>query len=229
MQSNTSESVAKSGKYGHLAFCFLPLLLPVLLVLGVLGGGYWLLLPSLFLLVVVPLLDLLTGWQDDAHFEKNDFSPAQISLLHWNPRLYALFYVGSVIYLAMSINRFNATEIALLVVSSSLLGGIGFGAAHELLHGKERIDQILQRIMTSFLFYPHYKLIHVRSHHVHAGTDHDENTAWLDESIYSYIFRTIPGSMVRCWLMEAGQLVNGKRSVGRAIFQNKMFFYAVGQ
>src|SRR5437016_4807596 len=148
MQSNTSERLAKSGKYGHMACCFLPLLLFVLLVVGILGGGYWLLLPSLFLLVVMPLLDLLTGWQDDVHFEKNDFSPAEISLLHWNPRLYALFYMGSVIYLAMSLDRFNATETALLVVSCSLLGGIGFAAAHELLHGKERIDQILQRITT---------------------------------------------------------------------------------
>ncbi len=229
MNSNNSESAAKSGNYGHLAFCFLPLLLFVLLALGTLGRGYWLLLPSLFLLVLLPLLDLLTGWQDDVQFDKNDFSLAETSMLHWNPRLYALFYMGSVIYLAMSIGRFTATETALLVVCSSLLGGIGFGAAHELVHGKERIDQILQRIVTSFLFYPHYKLIHIRSHHVHAGTDHDENTAWLNESIYSYIFRTIPGSMIRCWRMEAGRLINGERSVGGATFRNKMFLYALGQ
>ncbi len=228
MQSNTSERVARSGKPGHLAFCFLPLLLFVLLGAGVLGGGYWFLLPSVFLLVVLPLLDLLTGWQDNVHFEKNDFSPAQISLLQWNPRLYSLFYMGFVIYVVRFIDGFNAIETAFLVSAASLVGGIGFAAAHELLHGKERIDQILQRIMTSFLFYPHYKLIHVRSHHVHAGTDHDENTAWLNESIYSYIFRTIPGSMIRCWQIEAGPVVNGERS-GRTPFQNKMLVYAAGQ
>jgi alkane 1-monooxygenase len=228
IQSNTSESAAMSGKYRHIVVCFLPQLLFLLLAWGVFGGGYWLLLPILFLLVVVPLLDLITGWQDNVHFDRNDFSPAEISLFHWNTRLYALFYMGAVTFLAMSIHRFNATETGLLIVSSSLLGGIGFGAAHELLHAKEKIDQVLQRITTSFLFYPHYKLIHIRSHHLHAGTTHDENTAWLNESIYAYIFRTIPGSMIRSWKLEARR-VNGERSVGAGIFQNKMFSYAVGQ
>jgi hypothetical protein len=65
MQSKKIESEAVSGKYRHITFCFLPQLLFVLLVLGVLGGGYWLLIPILFLLVVLPVLDLLTGWQDN--------------------------------------------------------------------------------------------------------------------------------------------------------------------
>src|SRR5205814_1181185 len=68
MQSNASRTAAKSGKFSHLAFCFLPLLLFVLLALGLLGRGYWLLLPILFLQVTGPLLDLLTGWQDDVVF-----------------------------------------------------------------------------------------------------------------------------------------------------------------
>src|SRR5262245_24780424 len=146
MQAKNSESLVRGEKYGHMAFCFLPLLLFALLAFGILGGSNWLLLPSVFLLVVVPLLDLLTGWQDNRHFEKNDFSPAETSVLRWNPRLYAMLYMGSVIYVAMSLERFTPTEKALLVVSSSLLGGIAFAAAHELLHGKEKIDQILQRI-----------------------------------------------------------------------------------
>lgn len=229
MQSPTSKIVAKSGKYWHVAFCSLPLLLIVLFVLGLRGRGYWLLLPVVFLQLVAPLLDLLTGWQDDVQYDKNDFSRAQVTLLNWNARLYALFYMGAVIYVAMSLHRFTNLEIGFLVAACSLLGGIGFGAAHELLHAKEKIDQLLQRITTTFLFYPHYKLIHIRSHHVHAGTDHDENTAWLNESIYSYIFRTIPGSMIRCWQIEARGLPGGGKSFWSGLFGNKMYVYAIGQ
>jgi alkane 1-monooxygenase len=229
MQSDASPSTAASGKYRHLIFCFLPQLPFALLALGVYGGGYWLSLPLLFLLAVVPLLDLLTGWQDNGHFDRNDFSPFEISLLHWNTRLYALFYMGAVVYFAMSIHRFTAMEIGLILATSSLLGGIGFAAAHELLHAKEKLDQILQRIATTFLFYPHYKVIHIRSHHVHAGTAEDENTAWLNESIYAYIYRTIPGSMVRSWHLEAKRLMAGESSARAGIFRNKMTTYAVGQ
>ena len=222
MPSHSSESVGKLGKHWHVAFCSLPLVLPLLFIAGLVGRGLWLSLPILFLLGAAPLLDLLTGWQDNVQFEKSDFSRTQIFFLHWYARLYAVFYMGAIVYVALSFHGFNTVEKVLLVASSSLLGGIGFAAAHELLHAKEKIDQILQRILTSFLFYPHYKLIHIRSHHVHAGTDYDENTAWFNESVYSYIYRTIPGSMIRCWQMEA-------RSFKGKPIRNKMYWYAVGQ
>jgi len=225
--ADISSKVSVSGKYKHLVFCFLPLLLFVTLALGVLGRGYWLLLPIAFLLAVLPVLDLVTGWQDNVHFEKSDFSRLEISLFNWNPRLYALLYMAAITWLAMNIRRFTPIEIGLLLVNSSLVAGICFAAAHELLHAKEKIDQVLQRITTTFLFYPHYKLIHIRSHHVHIGTDHDENTAWLNESIYAYIFRTIPGSMIRSWQLEARQA--GDASTGTGLFRNKMTYYALGQ
>lgn len=223
MESLSPDRQAKPALNRHILFCFLPHALFVMLALGVWRGGWWLLLPIVFLQVAVPMLDWLTGWQDDGHYEKADFSPLQVSLLDWNTRLYAVFYMASIVWLAMSLDRFNAMEMGILIACASLLGGIGFGAAHELLHGKDRVDQIAQRLLTTFLFYPHYKLIHIRSHHVHAGTDQDENTAWLNESIYSYIFRTIPGSMIRCCKMEA------RRCSGDGLLKNKMFIYALGQ
>jgi len=221
----TAKTVVKRGKYRHLVFCFFPLSVFVLVGLGIRGGGYWLSLPFLTWLIVVPLLDLVTGWQDTAHFDIEDFNRLEISLLNWNTRLYALCYVGLVIYLAKSISRFDGIETAFLIVSLSFCGGIAFSAAHELVHAKQRIDQVLQRVLTSFLCYPHYKLIHIRSHHVHTSTQDDENTAWFNETIYSYIARTIPGSAIRCWQMEAKY--NRERST--PIFRNKMYWYAAGQ
>jgi len=221
--SRTTERA--SGKLRHVAFCFLPHLLFIMLAVGLIGRGWWLLAPPLLLQVILPLLDLFTGWQDDVHFEREAFSPWEIFMLRWNTRLYAIFYMGTVSWVALNIRHFTALERGLLLADLSLVAGICFAAAHELLHAKGRIDQFLQRITTTFLFYPHYKLIHVRSHHVHVGTDHDENTAWLNESIYAYIARTIPGSMLRSWQLEARLAGKGCRS----IFRNKMYAYAGGQ
>ncbi|HWF20423.1 MAG TPA: fatty acid desaturase [Verrucomicrobiae bacterium] len=229
MQSSPHPSVAKRGKYRHIALCFLPQMVCVLVAVGILEKGYWLLLPILFLQVVVPLLDLITGWQDGAHFDKSDFSPVEESLLFWNVRLYALFYMTTVVYFAMSIRQVSGVEGGLVLAASSLMGGVCFAAAHELLHAKTSLDQILQRITTAFLFYPHYKLIHIRSHHVHAGTDEDENTAWFNESFYSYLYRTIPGSAIRSWHLEAKRVFNGKRSAEANLIRNKMISYALGQ
>lgn len=225
--SLVASNVACTGKLKHLACCWLPPFLFGLLALGIHQGGYWLLLPAFCLLLVLPLLDLLTGWQDTAHFEKPDFSAAQISLLNWCPRVYALLYLGSLGWAVFHLQRFTQLELGLLLADFSLLAGICFAAAHELLHAKHPIDQFLQRITTVVLFYPHYKLIHIRSHHVHVGTAVDENTAWLNESFYAYLFRTVPGSMLRCWQLEARYA--GQGSLFRRLVRNKMTGYALGQ
>lgn len=229
MHSSASQSVPNREKFHHLAFCFLPLLPFASLALGAFYGGYWLLLPAVFLMVIVPLLDMLTGWKDDAQFSKTDFSSRDLFLLRWNPRIYAILYISALLYFIKTLDSLTGAETGFLIASMSLVGGIGFASAHELLHAREKIDQVLQRILTTFLFYPHYKLIHTRSHHTHAATDHDKNTAWLDESIYSYLFRTIPESMLRSWDMEAERISKRKPTGWARIVQNHMVAYAVGQ
>jgi len=229
MDSTASQSAPTPGKYRHLISCFLPLVPLILLGLGVSWHGYWLLLPAVFLLVVLPLLDTLTGWQDDLHFEKSDFCPTQVFLLRWNTRLYAIFYVAAVIYVVKAVNHFTPLETGFVMLSLSLIGGIAFAATHELLHCRENFDQLLQRITTILLFYPHYKLIHTQSHHAHAATDHDKNTAWLNESIYSYFFRTVPESMMRCWELEDARMTKRNASFWSRTFHNQMTRFALGQ
>jgi alkane 1-monooxygenase len=228
MGSTIAESVPTNGKYRHIAACFLPQVPFVLLAVGAYYRGYWLLLPALFLLIVIPLLDTLTGWQDNVQFQKTDFSSAETFFLHWNTRLYAIFYITALLWVLKSLNHLSRAEVAFALASLSLLGGVGFAAAHELLHRSVKFDQLLQRIMTSFLFYPHYKLIHVQSHHHHAATDHDKNTAWFDEGVYAYFLRTIPESMIRCWQMEDAH-ISKPASIWARIFKNRMVGYAIGQ
>ena len=226
---NPQERPKFPGKWCHFGFCFLPLLLFALLGIGIYERGWWLLLPVVFLQGILPMLDWLTGWEDRTQFERKDFSPFQIFLLHWNTRLYAIFYLATVVLLAVNIRHFSGLEIGLLVACCSLIGGICFASAHELLHTQARIDQILQQITTVFLFYPHYKLIHIRSHHLSVGTEEDENTAWFNESIYAYFYRTIPGSAARSWHLEARRNAAPGQSAFAGIFRNKMFKYVFSQ
>ena len=229
MNPTDSPQLRANARHRHVALCFLPQLLFVLLALGVFYRGYWLLLPVLLLQFVVPLLDTITGWQDDVHFEKTEFSRLEVLLLGWNSRLYVIFYLLSVLCIAKFLDHFTPAEKGFLLASSGLVGALAFSASHELLHARDKIDQILQRITTAFLFYPHYKLIHTQSHHAHVATAEDKNTAWLDENIYFYILRTIPQSMLRCWQMEAARLDNRELTRWSRISQNRMVAYAIGQ
>jgi alkane 1-monooxygenase len=226
MQSNQAQMTAKPpGKFRHFCLCFLPLTFFVMLGVGVYLRGWWLLMPIVFLQVLVPVLDWLTGWQDTVKFEKEHFSRFEIFLLHWNTRLYAICYMTAVVGFAMTIRHFSPLEIGLIIGSCGLLGGICFGAAHEMLHTQDKFDQFLQQITTIFLFYPHYKLIHIRSHHLNVGTEEDENTAWFNESVYAYFYRTIPGSAARSWHLEARRYA----AMGKKFLRNKMTKYVFSQ
>lgn len=213
----------------HFIFCFLPHIQFVLLALGMVGRGYYLLMPSLVLMVVVPLLDTLTGWQDGFQLHKSDFSRWQITLLDCNTRLYAVLHMALLLGLVANIARFTPLEIALLILPVSLATVIAFGASHELMHASEKFDHRLQHVATKFLFYPHYQFIHIRNHHVQVGTPQDENTAWLNESIYAYLLRTIPGSARKCWQIDAAQLASNGASPMQCLLKNQMLRYALGQ
>ena len=229
MRPNGSEGRVRSGKSLHVMLCCLPQLLFILLGLGVYFRGYWLLLPVVFLLLVVPLLDTVTGWQDTIALPKEAFSRADIFLLHWNTRVYVVLYMAAVVLILRFLNQFTVAERAFLLASCGLIAAVGFAAVHEILHCRGKLDQMLQKIVTAFLFYPHYKLIHAQSHHALVGTVADKNTAWMNEGIYLYIFRTIPQSMLRCWEMEATRIRNRGLSFWPGLLENRMVPYAVGQ
>src|SRR5262249_49578247 len=189
MNPNGSEGPARTGKSLHVALCCLPQLLFVLLGAGLYFRGYWLLLPVIFLLLLVPMLDTVTGWQDTIALPKEAFSRADIFLLHWNTRLYGVLYMAAMILILHFLHQFTLAERLFLLASCGLIAAVGFAAAHEILHCRGKLDQVLQKILTAFLFYPHYKLIHAQSHHALVATDADKNTAWMNEGIYPYILR----------------------------------------
>ena len=230
MSETASESASnRGGRLGHFASCFLPHVPFVLLLVGLVYGGYWLLLPAFYFMVIVPALDAVTGWQDEVEFQKSEFSRFELFLLHSNTRFYAIFYLAALLWIARFVPRLTPAEIGSAVFSMSLIGGVCFAAAHEMLHRKDKLDQLLQRITKAFLFYPHYKLIHVQSHHPLVATEHDKNTAWLNENVYAYFLRTVPESMGRCWEIEAEDASKGGASLLRRVLRNRMYGFALGQ
>jgi alkane 1-monooxygenase len=181
-------------------------------------------------MILLPLLDQATGLMDDGHFAEGEFGRVQLVLLAWSPRAYALLYMAAAAYITVSVDSFAASEVAILVGTMGLLGGIAFAAAHEMMHAKGRIDRIIEQVLTVFLFYPHYRIIHIHSHHRHAGTPEDQNTAWMNEGVYSYLFRSLPGSARRCREIEAKQQGAREEVVQwKRLLPSRMTLYAATQ
>ena len=212
------------SRFFHTLLCFLPLGLFGLLFIGLQVGGMYLLLPALFMVLVVPLLDTITGWQSTQNFREKDFTALEKAALDLSPRMYAVAYFLSVLTVAYGINRFDGTEIICLVLVFSLIGANCFGVTHELLHRQTKLDYRLQFIGSIFLGYPHYRIIHLRSHHIQAATEEDKNTAWINEGYFSYLMRTIPESFARSWELETNRLVR-RNGYSGPVYQNKVLVF----
>jgi hypothetical protein len=102
---------ARRRNRGHFLWCLLPQLVFVAFAIGVLARGLWCALPVVLLLVVLPGLDLVTGWQDDRQPRVNDFGPLELAMLRWNPRLYAALNVAALLFVTLSVKRFSPLEL----------------------------------------------------------------------------------------------------------------------
>lgn len=97
-----------------------------------------------------------------------------------------------------------------------LVSGLAGGSvAHELMHGRSRLDHALAEMLTALIAYSHFCVEHVIGHHVWVGTDRDSATARMGESVYAFYPRAIVGGWRSAWRHEA---VRQKR-LGRGVFQ----------
>jgi alkane 1-monooxygenase len=87
-----------------------------------------------------------------------------------------------------------------------MIGSIGITAAHELVHKHERFSKIFGRLGLANVSYLHFEIAHIRGHHVRVGTDQDQSTAWLGESVYHFFLRTVPGCLKLSWELERSKL-----------------------
>lgn len=62
--------------------------------------------------------------------------------------------------------------------SVGLIGSIDITAAHELVHKPGTLQKIFGRLGLLNVCYPHFEINHIEGHHVRAGTEDDQNTAW---------------------------------------------------
>ncbi len=77
------------------------------------------------------------------------------------------------------------------------------------------------KFLSLVLCYPHYKIIHLASHHVRAATDTDKNTAWMNESFWAYWWRTIPQSAKCAWRIEAARTKKLSDSSLAKLYKNR--------
>jgi len=182
--------------------------------------GWW--LGPLFVYLIIPLLDPLFG-TDDGNLADSDVKALETGDAHRWP-----LYAGVGVQLAaLAWGAWYATTHSMatldwigLALSTGLVSGAGITAGHELGHSRKRFETLLARIALAPTGYGHFAVEHQRGHHVRVSTPADPASARYGESYWRFLPRTVIGSAVSAWRLEAERLRREGRPVWSASNKN---------
>ena len=104
-----------------------------------------------------------------------------------------------------------AAAVALGLALGGITGSQGITFAHELGHSRSRFDRLLAWALMASVLYAHFMVEHYRGHHVRAATFDDPASARRGESLWRFLPRTLRGSWISAWRLEAAQLAQLNR------------------
>jgi alkane 1-monooxygenase len=188
-------------------------LLPLLVCFNLLrfsssGQTAWLWQMTLFVYIVIPLLDLLLGEDTGnppesalAGLEGEAWYRALVVL--YVPLQFAVTICGAWI---AATHELSVLGWAGLVLSVGGINGVAINTAHELGHKTAAWERWLARITLAPVAYGHFYVEHNRGHHARVATPADPASARLGESYWAFLPRTVLGSLRSAWQLEALRL-----------------------
>jgi alkane 1-monooxygenase len=169
------------------------------------GWSGWLWLTPLMFFAVIPLLDLVAGYDDTNPPEEIIEALENDRYYRWVTYLYLpVQYAGFVLamwYLATA--DLSVADRVGLAISIGVVAGVAINTAHELGHKKESHERWFSKIALAQSFYGHFYIEHNRGHHVRVATPEDPASSRMGESVYRFWPRTVLGSLSSSWHLEA--------------------------
>jgi alkane 1-monooxygenase len=93
-----------------------------------------------------------------------------------------------------------------LALTMAVVGGIAINTAHELGHKRASSEKWLSRVALAQTGYGHFFIEHNRGHHVKVATPEDPASSRLGEGFWSFLPRTVIGSLRSAWGIETTRL-----------------------
>ena len=125
--------------------------------------------------------------------------------------------IGWGLWLASTQGYGVAAVVALGVGVGGVSGSLGITFAHELGHSRSRLDRVLGWLLMGSVGYAHFMVEHYRGHHPRAATFEDPASARRGESLWRFLKRTLGGSFLSAWRLEAAQLTLLRRGWPRSV------------
>jgi alkane 1-monooxygenase len=169
-------------------------------------GAPW--VPLLVSFIAIPLIDAWAG-PPRPHFDRKT-----LPFVRYIPRMQVIVQAVLLMQAVRIAPSLGWDELIVFSVAvGTVTGGIGITVAHELTHRAARIDRVIAKALLVSVGYGHFVVEHVRGHHVRVGTPDDPATAPRGMSVYRFIVRSVLGSFLHAWRLEAMRLQHERRSI----------------
>lgn len=198
----------KIGKLKYIAAYSIPLVT----FFSLYQGGWYTYVAIAYAFGLLPFLELFTRGT------KENMDEIEEELAKENRR-YDLILYGLVPFhifiLCYFLFRISAEGLFLyeklgMVIAYGLAGGLAINYAHELGHRNTKYEQTLSKTLLLTTLYMHFFIEHNRGHHKNVATEHDPASSRYGEHIYAFFIRTITGSWLSAWNLEAQRLEKNK-------------------
>lgn len=194
---------------------FSAFIIPLLVVAGFYGGGWWNYVALAFAFIILPVIDQLVG------LDTSNVPDDQVKIV--SEELYYRFvtYVWTYVQLAFVLwGAFAVTQrqltglewVGFIIGTSLVTGGIGITVAHELGHKKSWLERFYSKVLLMTVCYMHFYIEHNRGHHITVATPEDPATARRDESAYAFWVRSVFKGYAHAWKLESERLKKKEKS-----------------
>lgn len=206
------------------------LLGPTVLLISFSLPGLWTWFAIVFVFAFIPAVELvLTGTKENMTLaeEKMALADPIYDWLVWAmvPLQYFLIvcFLFSITQPGLATYEIVGRTLAMGVACSIL----GINVAHELGHRSTKHEQFMSKALLLTTLYMHFFIEHNRGHHRHVATEEDPASADRGEIVYFFWFKSVIGSYISAWKLEAERLE--KKKLPFFSIHNEMIWYQVIQ
>jgi alkane 1-monooxygenase len=204
--------------------------LSLLALYGFWSGGLSSFLLPFVVFGLVPILELfMTPKAENLSNEKLD----ELNETSWYNNLVLavipLQYMTLLIYLwFVRYGSWTIFEWIGCTLSMGILCGLyGINAAHELGHRSDRFSKWGAKALLLTSLYMHFFIEHNRGHHAKVATEDDPASSRLNETLYTFWYRSVRGSFLSAWRIETRRLE--RKSLSPWSWQNQALRFIVIQ